>query len=306
MSKEETKKNINKEKLKEMIKEQFFINNMFYVDEIEIYYTENEKEIQENIINLKSNIEELDESELVTDKETLLNHKHFLRIIAHVTTGINGNSLNEGYLNRLIKDYDRVNTFFNKEGDNAFKIIELYDAVIEKDYNDEYVLNDEMVQAIIKENGYKIADTSDKDNIKDIIKRTWENKKEILTPKALDEYSEKRNGINFKYFLFCEEYIKTGKVTDVAKKLNIGRRTCYDYLNKKEVKEYLRERQNEIKEENTALMKQRFNKCFDTLFSIGVEDTTYIREDIQLKAIDIFLKHYENSILNQKNINAEE
>ena len=30
-------------------------------------------------------------------------------------------------------------------------------------------------------------------------------------------------------------------------------------------------------------MKQRFNKCFDTLFDMGVEHTQYVRDDIQVK-----------------------
>ena len=67
------------------------------------------------------------------------------------------------------------------------------------------------------------------------------------------------------------------------------------------VKDYLKERQKEIREENTELMKQRFNKCFDTLFDMGVEHTQYVRDDIQVKAIDTFLKHYENSVLRQNN-----
>lgn len=300
-----SKKAINEQE-KEKIKEEFFLNNMFYCEEIEIYYTDDENEIQENIKNIKKNIYELDASELLTSVNTLIKHDYFLHLIAHVVNGKDGNELNEGFLNRLIKDYDRINTFFNKEGDNAYKIIELYDAVIEKNYNDEYILNDDIVETIIKNNGYDTTSKEQKDQITEIIKETWENKKEILTPETLNEYSEKRNGINFKYFLFCEEYIKTGKVTEVAKNLKIGRRTCYDYLEKKEVQDYLKERQNEIKEENTELMKQRFNKCFDTLYDLGVEHTTYIRDDIQLKAIDIFLKHYEICVLNQKNASTNE
>lgn len=289
------------EQQKEYKKEQFFIDNMFYCEEIDAYYTENENEIQENIKAIKENILDLDASEIVTSVDTLLNHNYFLHIIAHVVTAKDGGELNTGYLNRLISDYDKINTFFNKEGDNAFKIIDLYNAVIEKGYNDEYILNDEIVEKLIKDNGFNIESTEKKDELKELIKETWENKKEIITPDKLNEYSEKRNGINFKYFVFCEEYIKTGKITDVAKKLNIGRSTCYDYLNKKEVKEYLKERQNEIKEENTALMKQRFNECFDTLYSMGVANTKYIDDNTQLKAIDIFLKHYENSVLRQNN-----
>ena len=50
-------------------------------------------------------------------------------------------------------------------------------------------------------------------------------------------------------------------------------------------------------------MKQRFNECFDTLYDMGVKnkDNSYTADSIKIKAIDIFLKHYENSVLKPTN-----
>lgn len=280
-----------------------FINNMFYEEEInEGKYTDDENIINQRLKELKDYIEnELDfENEKL--KENILQCDEFLNILSHfdIITMSSEYGTPTDRIDELVTDYDHINNFFRDK--DAFTILNLY-GIVEKDDNGEYIINDGIVETIIKENGYNVEDKDDTEKLKEIIKDTWENKKEIITPDKLNEYSEKRNGINFKYFVFCEEYIKTGKITDVAKKLNIGRRTCYDYLEKKEVQDYLKERQKEIREENTELMKQRFNKCFDTLFDMGVEHTQYVRDDIQVKAIDTFLKHYEISVLKQNNTN---
>ena len=280
-----------------------FINNMFYEEEInEGKYTDDENIINQRLKELKDYIEnELDfENEKL--KENILQCDEFLNILSHfdIITMFSEYGTPTDRIDELATNYDHINNFFRDK--DAFTILNLY-GIVEKDDNGEYIINDGIVETIIKENGYNVEDKDDTEKLKEIIKDTWENKKEIITPDKLNEYSEKRNGINFKYFVFCEEYIKTGKITDVAKKLNIGRRTCYDYLEKKEVQDYLKERQKEIREENTELMKQRFNKCFDTLFDMGVEHTQYVRDDIQVKAIDTFLKHYEISVLKQNNTN---
>ena len=280
-----------------------FINNMFYEEEInEGKYTDDENIINQRLKELKDYIEnELDfENEKL--KENILQCDEFLNILSHfdIITMFSEYGTPTDRIDELATNYDHINNFFRDK--DAFTILNLY-GIVEKDDNGEYIINDGIVETIITENGYNVEDKDDTEKLKEIIKDTWENKKEIITPDKLNEYSEKRNGINFKYFVFCEEYIKTGKITDVAKKLNIGRRTCYDYLEKKEVQDYLKERQKEIREENTELMKQRFNKCFDTLFDMGVEHTQYVRDDIQVKAIDTFLKHYEISVLKQNNTN---
>ena len=278
-----------------------FINNMFYEEDIENgKYTDDESIIKKRLTELKDYIENEIEFEYSKLKEDILNNDEFLNILSHfdIIEMMSDYGTPSDRIEEMADDYDHINNFFRDK--DAFTILHLY-GIVDKDENGLYKVNDAIIEKIIQENGFNIKKEDDKNKIKDIITDTWEDKSQIITPDKLNEYSEKRNGINFKYFVFCEEYIKTGKITDVAKKLNIGRRTCYDYLEKKEVKEYLKERQKEIKEENTALMKQRFNECFDTLYSMGVANTQYVRDDIQVKAIDTFLKHYENSVLKQNN-----
>lgn len=278
-----------------------FINNMFYEEDIENgKYTDDESIIKKRLTELKDYIENEIEFEYSKLKENILNNDEFLNILSHfdIIEMMSDYGTPSDRIEEMADDYDHINNFFRDK--DAFTILHLY-GIVDKDENGLYKVNDAIIEKIIQENGFNIKKEDDKKQIKDIITDTWEDKSQIITPDKLNEYSEKRNGINFKYFVFCEEYIKTGKITDVAKKLNIGRRTCYDYLEKKEVKEYLKERQKEIKEENTALMKQRFNECFDTLYSMGVANTQYVRDDIQVKAIDTFLKHYENSVLKQNN-----
>ena len=109
--------------------------------------------------------------------------------------------------------------------------------------------------------------------------------------------SIKQNGIGFKEFLFCEEYIKQGKIVKVAESLGIGRTTCYDYLKKPEVKKYLDQRKKEIKQESDDLLKTGFNDCFSELHQIVTNEHT--DRQTKIKAIDTYLKHYEQSLYKQ-------
>lgn len=276
-----------------------FINNMFYEEDFTDYnYTEEAETIQKRVAEFKEYIEEVGIEERL--KENILSNNEFMELLGHfdITELLNGYSdeATKERIYELATDYDHINNFFKDK--DAYTILNLY-GVVDKDDNGFYKLNDDMVDKIIQANDYYIENEDKQEEIKKLIFANWENQKEIITPDKLNEYSEKRNGINFKYFLFCEEYIKTGKMTEVAKKLGIGRRTCYDYLQKEEVKNYLQERQEEIRKENTSLMQQRFNNCFDTLYSMGVEHADHVRDDIQIRAIDTFLKHYEAGVLKQ-------
>lgn len=280
-----------------------FIDNMFYEEDFNNFdYSEEAEVIDNRVEEFKKYIEDINIDEKF--KTNILNNDEFMGLLGHfdITELLNEYSDEEvgERLFEFAQDYDKINKFFRDK--DAFTILNLY-GIVEKDDNGFYQLNDNIVNKIIQENDYYIESEDKQEEVKSLIFSNWENQKEIITPEKLDKYSEKRNGINFKYFLFCEEYIKSGKMTDVAKKLGIGRRTCYDYLQKKEVKQYLQERQEEIKEENTNLMKQRFNECFDTLYDMGVKnkDNSYTADSIKIKAIDIFLKHYENSVLKPTN-----
>lgn len=276
----------------EQVKEQAFLNNMFYDVEFNDY-TEDEEIIKERIEKLKDSIEKLDATKIIAPVDRLLSSDYFLRLLAHNITSDDGNELNENFLNRLIEWYDDVNNFFNSEGDNAFKILELYDGqIVKKNSDGYYTLNDTIVNKVIKDSGFYVSDETEKKDIKNAIFDTWENQKEILTNDSINEYSEKRNGINFKHFIFCEEYIKTGKVKTTCDNLGISRNTAYLWLKDEKVQEYLKDRQDEIKRETDDTFIQTYRASFNELNKMI--NGRYLQNTDKIKAIDVFLKHYEN------------
>lgn len=97
-------------------------------------------------------------------------------------------------------------------------------------------------------------------------------------------------GLELKYLLFCEEYLKTGRLTDTCKYLGIGRATAYRWLEIEEVKAYLEKRRKELETEAKQRYNDLYNKCFTTI------EEALDRGDrqVSLKAVDIFLKHYDN------------
>ena len=276
----------------EQVKEQAFLNNMFYDVEFNDY-TEDEEIIKERIEKLKDSIEKLDATKIIAPVDRLLSSDYFSRLLAHNITSDDGNELNENFLNRLIEWYDDVNNFFNSEGDNAFKILELYDGqIVKKNSEGFYTLDDTIVNKVIKDSGFYVSDETEKKDIKNAIFDTWENQKEILTNDSINEYSEKRNGINFKHFIFCEEYIKTGKVKTTCDNLGISRNTAYLWLKDEKVQEYLKDRQDEIKRETDDTFIQTYRASFNELNKMI--NGRYLQNTDKIKAIDVFLKHYEN------------
>ena len=287
-----SEKKLTEEQAKEQIKEQAFLNNMFYDVEFNDY-TEDEEIIKERIEKLKDSIERLDATQIIAPVDRLLSSDYFLRLLAHNITSENGNELNENFLNRLIEWHDDVNNFFNSEGDNAFKILELYDGqIVKKNSEGFYTLDDTIVNKVIKDSGFYVSDETEKKDIKNAIFDTWENQKEILTNDSINEYSEKRNGINFKHFIFCEEYIKTGKVKTTCDNLGISRNTAYLWLKDEKVQEYLKDRQDEIKRETDDTFIQTYRPSFNELNKMI--NGRYLQNTDKIKAIDVFLKHYEN------------
>ena len=287
-----SEKKLTEEQAKEQIKEQAFLNNMFYDVEFNDY-TEDEEIIKERIEKLKDSIERLDATQIIAPVDRLLSSDYFLRLLAHNITSENGNELNENFLNRLIEWHDDVNNFFNSEGDNAFKILELYDGqIVKKNSEGFYTLDDTIVNKVIKDSGFYVSDETEKKDIKNAIFDTWENQKEILTNDSINEYSEKRNSINFKHFIFCEEYIKTGKVKTTCDNLGISRNTAYLWLKDEKVQEYLKDRQDEIKRETDNTFIQTYRASFNELNKMI--NGRYLQNTDKIKAIDVFLKHYEN------------
>lgn len=106
----------------------------------------------------------------------------------------------------------------------------------------------------------------------------------------INEKTKEEEGLEYKYLLFCEEYLKRGKITDTCKYLGIGRATAYRWLELEDVKTYLQKRREELETEAKQRYKDLYNKCFNEL-ETTLEDGN---ANDKLKAIDIFLKHYDN------------
>ena len=164
----------------------------------------------------------------------------------------------------------------------------------QKDSEEWYSLTEDDIFDLLSNEGFYI----DSDNyklkrsIQKIMFQLWENQHFPLTNKSLNEYSIKREGLPFKKYLFCEEYMKSGNITKTCESLCIGRTTGQRYLNDEEVKKYIQERREQMKSENETRMKEGFHKCFNKLLEI-TEESGHQDSD-KIKAIDTFLKHYSN------------
>jgi hypothetical protein len=277
---------------KEFIKEKAFVDNLFYVEELS-NYTEDEEEIQKRIAQLKLDIEEYNQEELYFKKDAIINNTFLMRILAHALPDGTDYYLTTTMLNRITQNYnDYVRVFENNE-DEAFKMLEIYDGnLIPMTSEGFYKLDDVIVNKVIDDSDFYITSSEDKDHIKNEIFNTWENQKELLTQESLNNYSEKRNGINFKHFIFCEEYLKRGKIKPTCEHLGISRNTAYLWLKDDKVKEYLKSRQDEIKQETDNKFLDTYNSCFNELNDMI--KSNYMQNSDKIRAIDVFLKHYEN------------
>lgn len=274
------------------IKEHIFLDNMLYEEELnDDTYTDDKTTIKKRIEPLKKHL-----SEVLKDRkqwlDNLLGCDYFLQLLAHVDFIDNEyNVLDYDRVYDLSSDYDKINGFFRRNGDKAFILYEDY-GIVETDENGYYKLNDRIVDKIVKDSGFYFNNDTSLSEFKEIINETWENQEEILTNASINQYSEARNGIAFKYFVFCEEYIKRGKIKPTCEYLGISRNTAYLWLDKDEVKEYLKERQDEIKRETDDTFIQTYRDSFSELNKMIKGN--YIQVGDKIKAIDTFLKHYEN------------
>ena len=298
LSKEEQKKALDKlsddEALafKEIIKEQIRINYVFSDDD-RADYTEDIDELKERCETIKNAIDSYNTQDLWYTKESLTDNQYIIITLAHCIKNTT-NDLGEDRLNQLISRYNRINDFIYDNYDNYLyeEIIGFYGTIVDKDNNGYYEVNDAIVNKILSDNDFNVKDKDDLEDIKQAISLTWENKKEILDPSTINDISEKQNGINFKQFIFCEEYLKRGKIKPTCEHLGISRNTAYLWLKDDKVQEYLKNRQDEIKKETDDTFLQTYRASFNQLNkminSYGIDTTD------KIKAIDVFLKHYEN------------
>ena len=270
--------------IKQLVITQHKVNYVFKDDDF-IDYTDDEEELNQRIENIKNTINSYKQEDLYYTKESLLN-PNILKVLAYCIKNTE-NDLDPIRLNELISRYNKINDFiyYDKNYDD---IIGFYGDIVNKDDNGFYIVNDAIAHKIVVDNDLNISD-KDLTDIKEAINITWENKKEILNPYEINNLSEEQNGINFKEFIFCEEYIKRGKIKSTCDYLGISRNTAYTWLKKDNIQAYLKGRQEEIKKETDDTFLQTYRESFNQLNkminSTGIETTD------KIKAIDIFLKH---------------
>lgn len=275
-------------KEQEQIKLNVIKNNMVYQEELDhIDHNLTEQQIEEQIKTINKYLKE----DIKDTPTFILNDDYFILILAILTANNPVLDITDLDYNAILERYNWYNegvTFFKDK--NAFKILDEYGAIVQKDSNGFYEINDVVVKKVLSDSGFYI--TGDKSDIKNAIYDTWEDQTQILTNDNLNKSSEERNGLNFKHFIFCEEYIKRGKIKPTCDYLGISRNTAYLWLKDDKVQNYLKERQEEIKQDTDNTFKMTYNECFNQLNEMI--NGTYIQNDDKIKAISTFLKHYEN------------
>lgn len=289
MSKET--KQASNEKVNEALKTQIYLNNMFYQEWLDDKsYTEDEAIIKERIEPLKEHIKTLDINEQL--KENILNSDYFLSLLAHADFVNDDNPelyLTSDELNDLATEYANINNFFREQGDNAFKVYDKYGIITKK--NGTYSLDD-VIMKIAKDNDITLDKTEQDDAFKKVISNLYDDRTQLPNNNLINKVSEEQNGINLKHFIFCEEYIKRGKIKPTCEYLGISRNTAYLWLKDESVQRYLKDRQDEIKRETDGTFLDTYRECFNELHDMVKSD--YMQNSDKIKAIDVFLKHYEN------------
>ena len=274
--------------IKQAILEQHKVHYVFSDDDF-TDYTEDEKELNERMEIIKEAISSYNQDDLYYTKDSLYN-PYILRVLAYCIRNTD-NDLDTRRLNTLIDRYNAINDFINTD-ENHDNILAFYGDIVYKDDNGFYEVNNAIANKLLRDNDLRVTDKDDLNDIKDAISLTWENKKEILNPNDINDISEKQNGINFKEFIFCEEYLKRGKIKPTCEHLGISRNTAYLWLKDENVQEYLKTRQDEIKRETDDTFLQTYRESFNQLNKMI--NSSYLDSSDKIKAIDVFLKHYTN------------
>lgn len=292
MSKE-NKQEITKEQEKKALielKKQIYLNNMFYQEWLDDdTYTEDDKIIKERLTPLKEYIKTFDiDTRLM---ENMLNNDLFLCLLAHVDFLDENISvqLTSEELYDLASEYDKVNNFFNENGDNAFNVYDKYGIVTKK--NGIYNIDD-VITEIGDDNGIMLNNEEQIEGFKKIVSNLYDDRTQLPNNDLINKASEEQNGINLKHFVFCEEYIKRGKIKPTCEYLGISRNTAYLWLKDEKVQQYLKDRQDEIKRETDDTFIQTYRESFNELNKMIKSD--FMQNADKIKAIDVFLKHYEN------------
>ena len=228
--------------------------NYVFSDDDKRDYTEDIEELKARANDIKDAINSYSQEDLFYTKESLTENNYILQVLAHCIKDTT-NDLDAHRLNTLIDRYNNINDFiYNDENHEA--ILEFYNDIVYKDDNGYYEVNKAIIKRIIQDSELNI-DLNENENvkpIKDAINEIWQNKKEILNPNDINKLSEEQNGINFKQFIFCEEYLKRGKIKPTCEYLGISRNTAYLWLKDENVTKYLEQRKQEIKQETEQVL----------------------------------------------------
>ena len=161
-----------------------------------------------------------------------------------------------------------------------------------------YAFSEEQIEEILTEQGInpnksELFSYSNKEQITEDFNDYQIDKTRPLTYNDIDAKVKEEEGLNYKYLLFCEEYIKrNGNIKATCDYIGIGRATAYRWLELQEVQDYLKKREEEITKTTDTTFKNTYNECFNELNKMITNDN--LNRSDKLKAIDTFLKHYEN------------
>lgn len=263
--------------------EEIILFNCIYDTELQAFRNTPEEEFQELYKEAEKNLKELDSKYC---------EPIFIKIVAIAT-------IVEGFSNELVieryREYVEALNFLETEGHQ--EIYSNYGIVISKK-GGKYSLDtshrwkDDIVKRTLIENEGFTSGTELMNDVQEIVNQKWKDRTQMISSEKLNQFTKEDEGINFKQFLFCEEYLKTGKIKSTCEILGIGRTTAYNYLKEEDVQKYLKDRKEEMQKENEANRKKTFNECFDKLQEIMNEDFGDTADKI--RAIDVYLKHYSN------------
>lgn len=263
--------------------EEIILFNCIYDTELQAFRNTPEEEFQELYKEAEKNLKELDSKYC---------EPIFIKIVAIAT-------IVEGFSNELVieryREYVEALNFLETEGHQ--EIYSNYGIVISKkggkySLDTSYHWKDDIVKRTLIENEGFTSGTELMNDVQEIVNQKWKDRTQMISSEKLNQFTKEDEGINFKQFLFCEEYLKTGKIKSTCEILGIGRTTAYNYLKEEDVQKYLKDRKEEMQKENEANRKKTFNECFDKLQEIMNEDFGDTADKI--RAIDVYLKHYSN------------
>lgn len=173
------------------------------------------------------------------------------------------------------------------------EIKEEYGKVIEPDLDGFYSITGEEAETLLNKNGIVLDDYRAYNQIAEDIRHLWKDQTKMITSKTLDDYSIQESGLAYKYYLLCEEYLKDSNITHLSNRLDLSRPTIYEWLKREDVQKYLQERRKEIEANARQTYTDTFNTCFTALSEMITREFAIDNTD-KIRAIDTFLKHYEN------------